>query len=48
MSVDCMLIFILSVLDEALEMSCAEAAEALPSRSWNLQPNDLLTSDVRS
>ena len=32
-SVDCMLISILSVSVEALEMSCAEAAEALVPRA---------------
>ena len=41
MSVDRMLICILSVSVEALEMSCAEAAEALAPRAWDLKPDNL-------
>ena len=40
---DCMLISILSVLVEALEMLCAEAADALAPRAGNLKPDDLLS-----
>ena len=43
MSVDRMLISILSVLVEALEMLRDEAAEALAPRAWGLKPNDLLS-----
>ena len=35
-SIDCMLISILYVLVEALEMLCAEAAEALAPQVWDL------------
>ena len=41
MSVDHMLISILSVSVEALEMPCAEAAEALAPRSWDLNPDPI-------
>ena len=40
-SVDHMLISILSVSVEALGMSCAEAAEALAPRDWDLKPDNL-------
>ena len=40
---DCMLISIMSELVEALEMLCAEAAEALALQAWDLKPDDLLT-----
>ena len=39
-SVDCILISILSVSVEALEMSCAEAAEVLAPQAWELKPCD--------
>ena len=42
-SVDRMLISILSVLLEALEMVCAEAAEALAHLAWDLKPDNLLS-----
>ena len=42
-SVDRMLISILSVSVEALEMSCSEAAEVLASQAWDLKPDDLLS-----
>ena len=42
-SVDCMLIYILSVSVEALEMSCAVAAEALVPGALDLKPADLLS-----
>ena len=42
-SVDRMLISILSVLVEALEMSCAVVAEALAPWAYNLKADDLLT-----
>ena len=41
-SVDCMLISILSVLVEALEISCPEAAKALALWAWDLKPDDML------
>ena len=41
-SVDHMLISILSMSVEALEM-CAEAAAALALRAWDLKPEDLLS-----
>ena len=41
-SVDHMLISILSVSVEALEM-CAEAAETLAPQAWDLKPDDLLS-----
>ena len=41
-SVDRMLISILSVSVEALAMSDAEAAEALAPQAWDLKPDDLL------
>ena len=40
-SVDRMLISILSVLTEALELLCAKAAEALAPQAWDLKPDDL-------
>ena len=40
---DHMLISILSVLGEPLEMSCAEAADALASQAVKLKPEDLLS-----
>ena len=43
-SVHPILIIILSVSVEALEMSCAEAAEALAPRVSDLKPDDLLSS----
>ena len=43
MSVDHMLVSILSVLVEALEMSCAEAAEARSPQAWDLKIDDLLS-----
>ena len=42
MSVDRMLISILSMLVEALEMLCAEADEALAPRAWYLKSDNLL------
>ena len=42
-SVDRMLISILSVSVEALVMSCAVAAEALAPRALDLKPDDLLS-----
>ena len=43
MSVDCMLVSILSVSVEALDMGCAEAAEALAHWAWdNLLPLHLM------
>ena len=42
-SVDCMLISILSMSVEDLEMLCAGAAEALAPRPWDLKPDDLLS-----
>ena len=39
-----MLISILSVSVEALEIMCAETAEALAPRSLDLKPDDLLSS----
>ena len=52
LSVDHMLISILSVSVEALEM-CAEAAEALAPIAWDWKPDDLLSplclmSDLRN
>ena len=41
-SVDCMSMSILSVSLEALEMSCAVAAETEATRARNLKPDDLL------
>ena len=49
-SVDRMLISILSVSVEVLEMSCAVVAEALEPRAWDLKADDLhqsLVSDVQ-
>ena len=43
MSVDHMLISILSVSVQALEMLCGEAAEPLAPRAWDLKPDDLLS-----
>ena len=43
-SVDRMLISMMSVLVEALDMLCAEAAESLTPRAWNLNPDNLLSS----
>ena len=40
---DCMLILILCMLEEALVMLCAEAVDALASRTWDLKPGDLLS-----
>ena len=40
---DCMLISILHVLVEHLEMSCAEASDALPLRAEDLNAEDLLS-----
>ena len=40
---DHMLISIVSMLVEALEMSCAEAVDALTPRAGNLKPDDLLS-----
>ena len=40
MSVDHMLISILSVSVKALEMSCAKAAEALAPLTWDLKSDD--------
>ena len=42
-SVDHMMMSILSVSVEALEMSCAVAAEALAPLAWDLKPDDLLS-----
>ena len=42
-SVDCILIFILSMSVKALEMPCAVVAEALSPRAWDLRPDDLLS-----
>ena len=42
-SVDCMLISIVSASVKALEMLCAVAAEALAPRAWDLKPDDLLS-----
>ena len=41
-SVDLMLISILSMLVEDLDMLCAEAAEALAPWAWDLKPDDFL------
>ena len=43
MSVECMLIYILSVSVEALEMSCAVVAEALAPQACNLKADNLLS-----
>ena len=43
MSVDHMLISMLSVLVEARDMSCAVVAEALAPRAWDLKPDNLLS-----
>ena len=43
-SVDRMVISILSVLAEALKMYCAEAAEAPAPRDLDLKPDDLLST----
>ena len=40
-SVDHMLISIFCISVEALEVLCAEAAEALPPQAWYLKPEDL-------
>ena len=42
-SVDRILIFMLSVSVKTLEIPCAEAAEALAHRAWDLRPDDLLS-----
>ena len=42
-SVDRMLISMLSVSVEAHDMSCAEAAEALAPQAWDLNPDYLLS-----
>ena len=42
-SVDCMLILILSVSVKDMEMICAKAAEALALRAWDLKAHDLLS-----
>ena len=42
-SVDSMLISILSVSVEVLEMLCAEAAEALAPQAWDLMSGNLLS-----
>ena len=42
-SVDCMLISILSLSVEALEMSCAVIAEAPAPRACDLKADDLLS-----
>ena len=42
-SVDCMLISILFMSVEALEMLCAQAAEALAPQAWDLKPDNLLS-----
>ena len=41
MSVNLMLISILSVSVKALEMSCAEATQALAPQAWELKPENL-------
>ena len=43
MSVDRMLIFILSMSVEALEMLCAEVAKTLAPWAWDMKPDDLLS-----
>ena len=43
MLVDHMLISILSMSFEVLEMSCAEAAEALPPQAWDLKLDAMLS-----
>ena len=43
-SVDRMLISILSMLVEALRMLCSETAEALAPWAWDLKPDDLLST----
>ena len=40
---DHMLISILSMLVEALEMLCTEAADALVPRAWDLKPDNMLS-----
>ena len=52
-SIDCMLISILSMSVNALEMSHAEAAKALAPRACDLKPDDLpspfqLMCDIRN
>ena len=42
-SVDCMLIYVLSVSVKALAMLCAKAAETLAPHAWDLKPDDLLS-----
>ena len=42
-SVDCMLISILSVSVKAPAISCVEATEALAPRAWDLKPDNLLS-----
>ena len=46
-SADCMLISTMSVSVEALEMLCAEAAQALAPQAWDLKPDNFLLSDVQ-
>ena len=43
-SVDHMLISMLSVSVGGHDMSCAEVAEALASWAWDLNPDDLLSA----
>ena len=45
-SVDHMLISILSVSFEALEMSCAVVAEVLAPRAWDVKDDDLLNPNL--
>ena len=45
MFVDRILISILSMSVEALQMSCAEAVEALAPQAWDLKPNNLSKSN---
>ena len=47
MSVDLMLISILSVLVEDLEMSCAGAAKALDPWAWDLKLDKFVTSGIQ-
>ena len=47
-SVDRMLIYILSVSVKALEMFCAVAAESLGPGVWDLKPDDLHLCNLRN
>ena len=46
MPVDRILLDILSMSVEALDMLCAEVAEALAPRAWELKPDNFLVTSV--